>query len=149
MLSGHVWNGNMRPCCCIRLTRYGNPGSSRPTHGHGLPRLPHCRLTSFILHLLSVRGQYRKFEIATLADFLCCCWIWIGQSLLPSSRLEFESLLKVQVAWSFSHICQVAPTAQEWACHAGLCHAFLVLSAEWWWDTSIYIGAVFSSYTLP
>jgi len=47
----------------------------------------------------------------TLADFLCCCWLWSGQSLLPSSLLELESLLMVQVAWSFNHIRQVAPTA--------------------------------------
>jgi len=40
----------------------------------------------------------REFEIATLADFLCCWQIWIGQSLLPSSVLEFESLVKIQVA---------------------------------------------------
>jgi len=49
------------------------------------------------------------------------CWIWTEQSLLLSSLLECESLLKVQVTWSFNHIRQVAPTAQEWASHAGLC----------------------------
>ena len=50
--------------------------------------------------------------------------------LLPSSLLEFESLLKVEVARSFNHIRQVAPTAQERACHAGLCHALLVFQKE-------------------
>jgi len=32
-------------------------------------------------------------EIATLTDFLCCCWIWTGRSLLTSSVLEFKSFL--------------------------------------------------------
>jgi len=91
--------------------------------------MPHCRLTSFILHLLLVHCTVQKeLEIATLADLLCCCCIWTWQSLLPSSLLEFECLLKVQVAWSFNCICQVAPTAQEWASHTGLCtmHFYLV-----------------------
>jgi len=46
---------------------------------------------------------------------------WTGQSFLPSTLLEFESLLKIQVVWSFNPIRQVVPTAQEWASHAGLC----------------------------
>ena len=83
------------------------------------------------IHSASAIGTWtvqKEFEIATLADFLCCCWIWTGQSFLPSSVpvLEFDSLFKVQVAWSFSHIRQVAPTAQKRASHAGLCHAVLV-----------------------
>jgi len=52
--------------------------------------------------------------------------MWTEQSLLPSSLLEFESFVKVQIPSLFNHICQVAPTAQEWASHAGLCHTFLV-----------------------
>jgi len=68
-------------------TGYGNPGLSR------------CRLTSFVLRLLSVQ---KEFEVASLADFLCCRWIWIGQLFLPSSVLEFNSFIKVQAAWSFA-----------------------------------------------
>jgi len=40
---------------------------------------------------------HKEFEIATLAHIFCCS-ILTGQSLLPSSLPEFESLLKVQVA---------------------------------------------------
>jgi len=40
--------------------------------------------------------------------------------------LEIEDRFKVQVAWSFNHICQVMPTALEQARHNGNCHAFLV-----------------------
>ena len=40
--------------------------------------------------------------------------------------MEFESLLKAQVALSFHHIRQVAPAVQERASHAGLCHVFIV-----------------------
>jgi len=58
------------------------------------------------------------------------CWIWTGQSFLPSPLLEFESLLKIQVAWSFNPTRQVVPTAQERASHVGRCHAFLIISCH-------------------
>jgi len=64
----------------------------------------------------SVSNSENVLEIGVLTVFLCCCWICTWQSLRRSSLLEFESLLKQQVAWTFNRIRQVAPTAQErWA----------------------------------
>jgi len=72
--------------------------------GYHIPSswLPWCRLTPFILHLLSVRGQYTKSLKWLLWQTCCCCccccsccWILDWKSLLSSSLLEFESVLKV------------------------------------------------------
>jgi len=38
---------------------------------------------------------------------------YTGQSMLPSSVLEFEIFLKVQVAWSFSHSIVFARWRQQ------------------------------------
>jgi len=55
-------------------------------------------------------------------------WLRLINSTQPIaavfSTIEFEGFLKVQVAWSFSHIRQVALTAQERASHAWLCTRF-------------------------
>jgi len=47
-------------CCNLGGLVMETLHSGMPTHARGLPRLPRCTLTSFILHLLSIRGQYRK-----------------------------------------------------------------------------------------
>jgi len=70
---------------------YRNPGIGTPV----------ATLQIDFIHSASAISTWtveKKFEIATLADFFCCCWIWTKQSLLPSFLLGLENLLKVQVA---------------------------------------------------
>jgi len=70
-----------------------------PHLGFSILGFPVATLLIDFIHSASAIGRptwtvHKEFEIATLADFLCCCWIWTVQSLLPSSLLEFESLLR-------------------------------------------------------
>jgi len=73
-----------------------------------------------IIHSASAIGTERVSNSYS-GRLLALLLNWTGQLLLPFSQLEFESLLKVQVARLFNHIRQVAPTATK----SELCWALL------------------------
>ena len=50
---------------------------------------------SFCVWYRYMDGIQKEFEVATLADFLCCCLVWTGQSLLPSEFANLAGILSV------------------------------------------------------